>query len=543
MARFTSRHSGVRSRIRTDTPGLIVSPLRYWSPSSGVNYLSPTNRLSLSEAAEVLNMRLRAGSWKSRPGTVLVGANTPSSAGNTMAVLKFIDITGVGHLIAFTTTVVLELRGTAWTAIPDGPALTGTTSDPFAWTVFGNTLIFSNGVDGLFELSFTTGVITLITEGPSAKWLTTFDGRVIAANVRDPHRSPSRLRWSAKNDSFAWEDEDIGSGFDDLLSTPGGIVDHQYGIYPITDFTALAVRSQTIWQIEQTENVDAPFRFSRLYDDLGTDAPHSVTSVPGGIAGVFRDDVYLVSPTSREALGGKIFRRLVSDVDNLALCRSVYDTTVPDEHTPRGILRISAPQGSETVVYEYSFVDKEWSRSIYPWVIRWMHHTRSALSPLAIDELTGTINDLSGTIDDLMGASDGVAGMLFATSGIVTRESTAVSVDALTTSTTQAVPISLATGFVQAGSSLKKTRVIELQLEYEAGASQTLVFEYSTNGGTTWTTFSSVDVTTTSAPSILSVRKTVERFNMQLRVRSTALGQLRVIAFNVFACEGAMEKH
>lgn len=91
--------------------------------------------------------------------------------------------------------------------------------------------------------------------------------------------------------------------------------------------------------------------------------------------------------------------------------------------------------------------------------------------------------------------------------------------------------INLTTGLLQAGSPLQKTKVIECQLEYESDASQTLVFEYSTDKGTTWTQYSTIDIVATDGPQILSVRKTLVGHNLQLRVRSATIGALRVLSF------------
>lgn len=92
-------------------------------------------------------------------------------------------------------------------------------------------------------------------------------------------------------------------------------------------------------------------------------------------------------------------------------------------------------------------------------------------------------------------------------------------------------PIVLATALIQAGSPLQRSKVIEIQFEYECDEIQTLVFELSIDRGANWIAYSSLEVQPTTGPTIGSVRKTVTHHNLQLRVRSATLGKLRMLAF------------
>jgi len=104
-------------------------------------------------------------------------------------------------------------------------------------------------------------------------------------------------------------------------------------------------------------------------------------------------------------------------------------------------------------------------------------------------------------------------------------------VDGVTFTTVVNSPILLATGQLAAGSVLDKSRVIEVQVEYESNAAQTLLFEYSTDGGASWAQFSTKTIGITNGPTILSVTKSITGHGIQLRLRSVILGAFRLLAF------------
>lgn len=92
-------------------------------------------------------------------------------------------------------------------------------------------------------------------------------------------------------------------------------------------------------------------------------------------------------------------------------------------------------------------------------------------------------------------------------------------------------PIVLVTGYVSAGSNLDKSRVIEIQVEYESEGAQTLIFEHSSNGGASWSAFATKTIAATSRPTILSVVQSITGHGLQLRLRSVTIGQFRLLAF------------
>lgn len=91
--------------------------------------------------------------------------------------------------------------------------------------------------------------------------------------------------------------------------------------------------------------------------------------------------------------------------------------------------------------------------------------------------------------------------------------------------------IVIATALVATGNPLDRTKLIEVQLEYECDEGQQLWFQYSEDAGVNWIAYSTVTVDETDGPTILSVRKTIVGHNLQVRIMSETLGKLRVLSF------------
>lgn len=92
-------------------------------------------------------------------------------------------------------------------------------------------------------------------------------------------------------------------------------------------------------------------------------------------------------------------------------------------------------------------------------------------------------------------------------------------------------PIIMVTGYITGGTTLDKAKVIEIQVEYESNLGQTLIFEYSKNGGASWNAFATKTIGVTNKPEILSVVNSITGHGLQFRLRSVTIGILRVLAF------------
>lgn len=516
MAKLISQREPRTLPYDRQIPMIKVDDATLWSPPQGLDLTHRLSRLAPGFASAIQNMMLDDGVLRSRPGTTAFGGALTS----VMAVVGFVTPSGVGHIIKVTLTGIDQYNGSTWDAVASN-VFNGGTSDYFSFAAWGDEILMCNGVDKIYRFNPRTGEKGFIDESFPAKHIQTFGGRVIASNVIDGSQKVYRVRWSVKNNNVDWTGD--GSGFEDLFSAPGGRVDAVHGCFPITDDTALLMRENTIWQMSLTGQVTAPFRFTELFPEVGTRYRRAITAVPGGYMMVSRDNVIAVNAGGVTRLGDVVRESLLDSITDDDAVVAKYDFQREEFRVAIG-----------TAVWRYAFRDKGWTKDVYPQAVRDMTYMSVSKLGKSIDSLSGTIDDLTGTIDELVTASS-LQGFFFVgfsgTNCVLAREDDTIYQDTNTTPAQADSAIIVATGLLQAASPLDKTKVIECQLEYEAGQSQTLLFEYSTDKGGTWTTYSSKDIVATSGPQVLSVRKTLVGHNLQLRVRSTKLGDFSLLSF------------
>jgi hypothetical protein len=278
----------------------------------------------------------------------------------------------------------------------------------------------------------------------------------------------------------------------------------------------------------ETGNPDAPYRFTRIYAELGTESGYSITPVPGGVVALMNDDVYILSGSEIQAIGTKIRRTIFDEAVNLSHVIGSYDY---DERE----FALLVPTIDGTKIWRYSQRSSGWTVDQFPFELKWLAFTKSSLIGLTIDSSTGTIDDAGiESIDSEVGTAVR-RGMFYANDTFVYNDDSSVVQDAVVDSSVEAI-----TGLLAASSPLEKTIVTEIQVEYEMhGASkvsepdvdQILEFDYRDGTGAWLSYESGVRITPTHGPQILSVRKTVIGHNLQFRLRSDTLGRLRILSF------------
>ena len=502
--------------VRTDEPGLAVVPKTLWSPCLGLDYLNRANRVGPNHATQMLNLWLDRGVARSRYGTAQVGLAADDPV---MGVVNFVAGSGIGFLVRFTTTKLQVWDGAVWSDVGSA-TYTGGTSDYFAYTVFNDSLIFSNGVDGLWDYNPTLGSLTQIDADINARQLTTLGGRVLASGIPG---AESTLMWSVKNNSHDWTG--IGSGDEPLLSTPGGQVDQLMGVWPISASVAIMIRTNSVWQVTESGDPDAPFRFERLYDNLGSRSRYSVDVVPGGVVFLGTDDIYVISDKQVESIGQLVKDTIFGEVADLTTVRGVFRPKTADYWL-----------ANADTVYRYSFPAKGWSRSKYTFNVRWMDESVYHLGGKTWADATGTWDDATGTWEDSRGTAQAAA-FYFATdeaTGNVIKEDPSSTADGYVQTGKSAQGIEIRTGVLLAGTPLEKTEIIEAQLEYEDASARVLTFAYSTDLGANWVTYSTKTTKVTTRQEIMRVMKTLSRQSIMLRITAAGLGSLVLVSFSPF---------
>lgn len=508
------------AKFEGDEPQLQVEAKTLWSPPQGLDYLNRKNRIDEAHAAEMLNVLLDIGVKRSRNGTQLLGA---VAAEPVMGIVQFVTGSGIGFILRFTTARLQRWNAltSLWVDVQTG--FTGGTSDYWAYTAYNNTLLFSNGVNGLWEYAPMTGTVQQLTQGPSCKHLTVVGGRVVASACNGQEFT---TMWSVKNNSHDWTG--IGSGTEDLLSTPGGQVDSVLGVFPITDDTSLMARTNSIWMVTETGDPEAPFNFRRLHHKLGSRSRHSIDVVPGGIVMVGNDDIYLVGVDQPVPIGTLIKSKLAG-VD-LTKAQGRYRSRLKQYWVTLG--------GDE--VFVYSFLDKGWSRLKYPFDVRWLEESIFYYGGTTWDEQATTWDAAVGTWEGSLGTAQS-AGFFMATAEALGNsiQEVTTSADAYIQTGKVAQGIELQTKEFNPQTPLDTVQVNETQMEYEAGEAQDLQFFWSQDGGTTWNLYSEKSVAITTTVEILRATKQIERPKLMLRMVSPTLGKLTLVSLSPFLVIGA----
>lgn len=535
MARPRTRRALSRLQFPVQ-PEIVPQPLTFFAPPRGMNTLSRLTRMPREYGALVRNLHLERGKLQSRNAVETFGAVAP---GPLMHTQDFVTSFGQHVPVRFTTSAFQYFDGVAWITLTGG-AIVGGELDFFTTTAWNDRLLFDNGQSGLHEYNPATGILRVIAAAPKSEHLTTFAGRVIASSVREPQYRPFRIKWSVKNNHEDWTG--LGSGFEDLLSTPGGQIDAVMAVVPVTDDTALVVRTNSVWQMSVTGNPDAPFRFTLLFSKLGSESRRSIQPLPGGVIFLGKDDVYVVDRSGFQQIGEPVLNTLIhqSEVDR----NQAHSEIIP--HLQKyyvGVKEGTSPSWINRI-WEYSFIDKGWVNHIYPFDIRTFAYTRYQIgSGIPIDSLVGTIDGLIGSIDSLGFTGDLFDGLYFSMAGtgrFTVRENPGRTQDVDNAGVSIDSGIELRTGVVHTDSPLAKIELIEAQVEYEAFVNQTLIFEYSNDGGTTWSAYATADVLPTGRPRVLRVVHGVATDSLMVRVRSNTLGQIILIALHLFVTRGAL---
>lgn len=360
---------------------------------------------------------------------------------------------------------------------------------------------------------------TILPHSPRAGHIALFGSRIVASRVNEwtagtdpwveePVRL-SRLRWCVKNNNNDWDG--LGSGFEDLF-VPGSHTDEVMGVFPVNDETAVVVSERSMRRLDVTGFFDAPFRPTLLTQELGTQSRYSIRSMPGHVVFLGYDDVYIFGIGEIRRIGTRALRDSLRLITNPRLAHGCLD-----QYNSRYL--VAFKEGSTTVVWQYSFLDDGWTKLELPFDV------------VSIDKATFTLNSVR---------FNGVYFTMRSVDGYSSRENSSLAQDMDATGVVVDSSIEARTGLIIVGSPLRKTELIEVQLLYEASRPQTLVFEYSTDGGTTWSSYSGRDVGVTTKPTVLSVRKTLEVEGIMIRVISLSLGGLKIISLTAFAVPGAM---
>lgn len=498
----------------------------------GMDTKSPLVAMNPESMRLIRNLAMRYNAFAPRDGTSAIGTISPTEL---LYAGDFFTTDGKNHLVRWRLDGVDEYINGVWTAAV-GDAWSGERYAPFAITGWADFVLFTAG-DGrkIFQLEFLpVPTLTELTDSPvGVRHLTTFNSRVIASDEES-------VIWSVKDDHTDWTG--LGSGFEDLRSAPGGKIDQQTAVVPVTDETAYCIRTNSVWQMGNTGDFDAPFAFTRLLTYVGSRWPATVVSIPRGVICLGdAGQIWKIEGSQFVDIAVPIHDEVNSMMEaQKKLCSAAYDLKFnefrmvrPDENslTAQKVLR-------------YNLDLNAWTEDVYPFPIRSISYTQFA-KKLTIDELPGTIDSLIGTIDDL-GVGIRNPGAVYA----MARDSRwVVRDDSLKNNDPErdvnfagaraASGFRVESGDVKVGDPIKRQQFNELLCWYEADVDALLVFDYSYDGGVIWDVASELVAVATTRPRAVKVVRTADRDHMQFALSCEAVPNMRIISFQAVMTDGA----
>lgn len=504
---------------KVDDPRLVGQlPLMFTAPK-GIDRYSVSARTDTDSAFKIRNLVFDSGNLVSRLGTDMMGGNAASTV---MQVLDFVRKGQKKVTIRFCLRhlEIFEYGSGTWRSFP--VPLTGSERDFFAYTGWANKLLFSNGVDGLWEFDFTSMVAKIIPGAPSAKHLTTFGNRVVATStVESGQDYPLRVRWSVKNNYLDWIGQ--GSGYEDNYGSPTGVVDEAMAVVPYSDEQAWLVRSQSVSQMSVSGNVLAPFRFSQVLAWVGTPYRNSIVKAPLGVIFASRDDVHLITNSGHQQIGTKVMDDITDEVESLNGCYGAFDYGRQEYRLAIGAF-----------VWRYRLLEHGWTADEYPFEIRALGRQIQGVAGIPIDNLPATIDELSGlfppgAINDLVYDRSFDDAMMFVPDSTdVTLRETDEPRDVIPGGEETDSEMVLDTGVLNLDA-LKASEFHGLHMEYESEMDQELLFDWTQNDGTFFNPLSVKDIEATEGSEMLFVKQELVSRKLRLRLRSTTLGKLRLL--------------
>jgi hypothetical protein len=195
----------------------------------------------------------------------------------------------------------------------------------FAYTVFGGTLIFTDGINVWYRETGGSPVEPL-PDAPMARTYASFAGRVFAGGTLiDGQFEPLGIRWSAADSNYKnWDG--LGAGFE-LLLNDTSVGDRVVKLLPMSlDFMAVLMR-QNIWVGRFTGQALRPVDFSVRVPGVGAVNDKTVALSHRGV--IFLNDfgVYLFDGSDVPQLLSEAIHPLLLplDYDNIDKYHAVYD--------------------------------------------------------------------------------------------------------------------------------------------------------------------------------------------------------------------------
>ncbi len=507
-------NQGAIAVLSTDTAQQVgVSPQDVdYTPVRGMIRNKPTTQLVAGEAWTVKNLYWKDGAYRTRPGASAIGGLL---ADPVCGVVIYTNSSLGDYFIVAQPEGFSYYDGSTWTALT-GATLGGDVDTMYSFTQWGSSLIYANGVDSIGAVSVSGWTYAALSGAPVANTVMNFAKRVVAFGISG---NPSRVQWCVSGNNGDWSG--TGSGYEDLQAAPGGVVDDALCGVPLTDDTAILIRRRSIWTMTRSGYFDAPFTFSRRFQTQGTESPHSFELTPIGIIGLFLDDVYVFTDSELPRAIGTPVRNAILNGADLPRAVATYDRFLQE-------YRLFVPKKTRdgtSVVWRYSIKDNRWTYDEFPFDVVDITAEYYTLDPI-VDNTDDVIDSVDVPVDSFTGVptSSGLILGQYDTTGQVVCQLLDGNTDDVgqgSVTSDQPIDVEVQLGELTPGSMLRRANLIEIITEAFSGSAVVILAEYSTDGGSTWTTYDQLTCGPDGSPTIYRFTKYLESKRLTVRLTSS----------------------
>lgn len=251
-------------------------------------YRGAEHTYPLGASPDMVNCVVLNGVLQKRPGYAQYQSGNTAFGSAVVGLYSTQDESNNTHLYAVFLTGVKKYNSATldWDACT-GPALTGGATQLFTFETSQNSVVFSQGLDQVMRVPFTTTYAVLNANCPAARYLVRAADRLIVAyTLESAVPQPWRVRRSVQSDHTDWTG--LGSGFTDLSEFP----------YHVRNLKKLGARlavytERSIWHAQRTGLAAAPLRFDIFAADAGLYAAHTLRGDDTGHYLLGNKDVFL----------------------------------------------------------------------------------------------------------------------------------------------------------------------------------------------------------------------------------------------------------
>lgn len=490
--------------------------------------------LNANQSPQIKNARIRRDKTTRRNGQSQFAPDKPDSS-PVYDVIQF-NISGTTRYfirVARDSVHFTSERATGGTWTPLTPALTARITDHAV--VLGK-LILANGVQRLQLVDLDAETLSDLGDiAPTAKFVTGFSERAVAANGGMSDEASETMYWSGNRNLSEWDAlEDISAGQKRLDTAPRTEVDPISGIFGFNSVMVIP-RERSIWLATQNPVASDPFKTFRSVPGVGTNLPGSIAV--GRELLVFLDsrmrDISIYRPGQNiESVGIAIRDTILADFRDADSVFSAYFTSEQE-------YLIGFETSTTIRVWVFNFLTKAWAFDEVPNCTS-LNVIDNRTPYTSFDDLDGTFDGLSGTFDELSGTPTDVPTLVYGfAGGEITEENPTRESDLLEGASESFYEFELQSKeYKKAKDDITVTRI---EIEYQATITAPITLQYSKNGGEDWVTAKTVP-TKVGKVQILKFKKQVRTRRLMWRLLAT-VGKFDLLGYELDIASGGESRN